>query len=324
MNQQPLISIIIPVLNAQQHIGSCLEALLLQDYPKDKFEIIVLDNGSSDKTVEIIKKYPVKLLIKTKCNISALRNGGAHQAQGDIFAFIDGDCIAPQDWLTRSCALLQSDNVAAAGCRYALPDSTTLIERTWDILNSVRREKHGPTDWVPSSNLIIRKEVFEQIQGFDEYLITSEDVDICQRIVKTGRIIYSDPKIAVKHLGNPKTLKQFFLKEHWRGTGVLQNSFRNFPHIELNKALIFGFVSFIFTLGILAGIGRYIINGKDSLLLISISGLLFIPFIMTIKILMQRPQWDKFFVLLLLFTAYGLGRASSLFSHKIWKNFFKN
>jgi cellulose synthase/poly-beta-1,6-N-acetylglucosamine synthase-like glycosyltransferase len=90
MTQQPFISIIIPVLNAQKWISPCLEALLLQDYPKDKFEIIVLDNGSTDQTMEITKKYPVKLLIKTKCNISALRNWGAAQARGEIFAFIDG------------------------------------------------------------------------------------------------------------------------------------------------------------------------------------------------------------------------------------------
>jgi len=323
MTQPFFVSIIIPVLNAQQYIGPCLEALRAQDYPKDRFEIIVLDNGSSDNTVDIIKRHPVKLLIKTQCNISTLRNWGVSQARGDIFAFIDADCIAPKDWLLQACRLLQLDHVGATGCWYSLPETTPWVERTWDLVTRVRREKIGPIDWVPSGDLIISKKVFEQIQGFDEYLITSEDVDICQRIIKTGRVVYSHPKAAVKHLGNPKTLKQLFLKEKWRGEGVLQNSFRNFPHIELNNAIIFGLISLIFALGILGGTGLWVMGGQKGLFLISILGLLVIPSFMTIKILLQRPPWKQFFILLLLFTVYGLARGASILNLKIWKKLSK-
>ncbi|MBF0503849.1 MAG: glycosyltransferase [Candidatus Omnitrophica bacterium] len=319
MTQNPFISIIIPARNAQKYIGLCLENLLSQDYPRDKYEIIIIDNASKDQTVDIIKKYPVKLHSKNNGNISKLRNWGALQAQGEIFAFIDADCIAPKDWLSRASLLLKLDNIGATGCWYALPESTTWVERTWDILTRIRKEKIGPIDWVPSSNFIVHKEIFRQIQGFDEHLITSEDVDICQRIIKSGRLIYSDPKIAVQHLGNPKTLKQFFFKEKWRGEGVLQNSFRNFPHIEINNAIIFGTISLIFCIGILGGTGLWIINSNNSLFLLSISGLLLIPFFMTIKTLYQQPQWNKFFILLLLFMVYGLGRAASILNFKIWE-----
>ncbi len=318
MTQQPFISIIVPARNAQKYIGPCLESLLAQDYPKDRFEIIVLDNGSLDKTMEIVKSYPVRLLIKTDGNVSALRNWGAQRAQGEIYAFIDADCMAPAGWLRQARALLEPDHVGAVGCWYALPVHTTLIERVWDIVAGARRETAGPIDWVPSGDLIISKRIFEEIHGFDEYLITSEDVDICQRIIKTGRIVYSHPKVAVEHLGNPKTLKQFFLKEKWRGEGVLQNSFRRFPRIELNNAIIFGTISLIFVLGILGGIGLWGINGQNILFLISISGLLVIPTLMTIKTLLQHSQWIDFFILLLLFTVYGLGRAASILNFKIW------
>lgn len=321
MTQQPFISIIIPAFNAQKFIGTCLEVLLSQDYPKNKYEIIIIDNGSSDQTLDIVRTYPVKYFIKEKCNISSLRNWGANQALGEIFAFIDADCIAPKDWLLQICILLQFNNVGAVGCWYALPESNTLIERTWDMLTYARKERIGPIDWVPSSNFIIRKEIFEQINGFNEYLITSEDVDICQRIIKIGRIIYSHPKLAVKHLGNPKTLKQFFYKEKWRGVGVLQNSFRKFPFIAFNNAFLFGIISFIFILGIISGMGLWIISGLNQLFIISTFGLFVIPLLMTIKTLLQCPQWDKFFILLLLFTVYGVARASSLLNHKIWKTF---
>ena len=318
-----MVSIIIPVFNADKYINRCLSALQDLDYPKDKYEILIIDNGSSDQTVDIVKKYPVKLLIKIKCNISILRNWGANQAHGDIFAFIDADCVPQKDWLSQASTLLQLDNVGATGCWYALPKDTTLVERTWDILTSIRREKIGTIDWVPSGNLIIRKEVFDQINGFDEFLITSEDVDICQRIIKAGLLIYSHPIVAVEHLGNPKTLKQFFLKEKWRGEGVLQNAFQKFPHIEFNNALLFGIISFIFILGILGGIYLWFIRGQEQLFLFSILGLLIVPSLMTIKTLLQRHQWSKFFILLLLFIVYGLARASSMLNPRIWKNFLK-
>ncbi|MBF0511867.1 MAG: glycosyltransferase [Candidatus Omnitrophica bacterium] len=319
MTQQPFISIIIPVLNAQRYIGPCLEALLAQDYPKDKFEIIVLDNGSLDKTVDIIKKYPVKFVVKTRGTISALRNWGVKQARGNIFSFIDADCLAPSGWLSCASSLLQLDNVGAVGCWYVLPESTTIIERTWDMITDLRRQQTGPIDWVPSGDLTISKKVFEQIGGFDEYLMTDEDVDICRRIIKTGREVYSHPSLAVKHLGNPKTLKQFFFKEKWRGEGVVQGFFRKLPQMELNKALIFGAISLFFVLGVLGGMVLWITKGTASVVIISILGLLVIPFLMTIKILLQRQEWDKFFILLLLFVVYGLARAASILNGKVWK-----
>jgi GT2 family glycosyltransferase len=174
-------------------------------------------------------------------------------------------------------------------------------------------------DWVPSGDLAIRKEIFEQIQGFDEYLITSEDVDICQRVIKTGKVVYSHPKLAFKHLGNPKTLKQFFLKEKWRGEGVLQNSFRHFPKIEINNAIIFGIISFVCILGIPGGIVLWTLYGKDGLFLLSSLGLLTVPLLMTIKTLLKQKQWNNFFILWLLFTVYGLARASSVLNPKVWK-----
>ena len=318
MIQQSFISIIIPVLNAQAYIGACLEALLSQDYPKYKFEIIVVDNGSSDETLSIVKKYPVKLLTKINCNISSLRNWGAKHAKGDVFAFIDADCIAPSNWLYEASLLLNIENVGAVGCWYALPQSPTNVERVWDIVTFYRRERTGPIDWVPSGDLIIKKENFGRIHGFDEDLITSEDVDFCQRIIKSGKIVYSDPKIAVEHLGNPKTLKTFFLKEKWRGEGVLQNSFKNFPQIEFNNALIFSLISLIFVIGMLLGVVVWILKGSYGMLLKSFIGLLYVPQFLTIKALINRSQWLDFFLLLLLFTIYGVARAASILNPKVW------
>lgn len=85
-NSQPFVSVIIPALNADKTIKACLKALFSLSYPKDKIEIILVDNGSSDRTLDIAKSFPVKVYIKPDISISALRNYGASVARGAIIA----------------------------------------------------------------------------------------------------------------------------------------------------------------------------------------------------------------------------------------------
>jgi len=92
------ISVIIPVLNEETVIGRCLESLSESRLPKDQFEVIVVDNGSRDRTIEVVKTFQdrlsLKILTLEKAHISALRNRGAAQAGGAILAFLDADCLA--------------------------------------------------------------------------------------------------------------------------------------------------------------------------------------------------------------------------------------
>ena len=136
---------------------------------------------------------------------------------------------------------------------------------------------------------------------------------------QNGYIVFSHPSVAVKHLGNPKTWKQFFLKEKWRGEGVLENCIRKFPKIEFDKALVFAFISLFCAAGILTGGIWSIAVGQSQLFMVSLSGMLAIPILMTLKILMKQPQWHKFFVLLPLLTVYGLARGWSVSSRKVWE-----
>src|SRR3990170_3006911 len=103
----PKISVIVPVYNDAQRIGKCIESLLQQTYPHEKYEVIIIDNGSTDETREVIKKYPVKLLIEDKIQSSyAARNKGIKNAKGEVIAFTDSDCIPGNDWIERGVANL--------------------------------------------------------------------------------------------------------------------------------------------------------------------------------------------------------------------------
>ncbi len=311
------VSIIIPTFNEEQHIGRCLDSLMNLNYPREKLEIVVVDNGSRDTTVEILKKYKTKVLINQKGTISQSRNLGATHAQGEILAFIDGDCIASPDWLENAVTLFKNREIGAVGCWYKLPPRPSLTEKIWDIHTS-RRMKAGYTDWIPSSNFIIRRNVFEVIGGFKDFLVTSEDVDICDKVRKNGMKVYSDPRLSLVHLDNPKNIKEFFIKEMWRGGGVMQNFLQSFPGLKFNKALLFALSTLFFVLNAIIGIVIWYISGNISLFLLSIIALAFIPLCFSIQVMMQHRQWRYFFHLMFLFFIFGISRALSLLNFRVW------
>jgi len=310
-----MVSIVIPVFNADKCIERCLSALQNLDYPKDKYEIIIVDNGSTDKTVELVKKYPVRLFVLPQVTISHLRNFGASKSKGNVLAFIDADCIAPSLWLKRSTELLNNENIGAVGCWYQLPQETTFLERVWNAHMSSRRLKTGDIDWVPSGNLIISKAAYNKIGGFNEALATSEDVDICQRIHLSGLSVVTHPDLAVIHLGESKDLLHFLLKEKWRGEGVLQNVIREFPNVRCNKAIAFTVVTFLALAGILLSFLRQNYMMMD----LSLFFLFLIPVYLTTKACLSSKQWQYFMPLAFLFVVYAIARILSIFNLKVWK-----
>src|SRR5690554_6896624 len=114
MNHE-FISIIIPAHNEQQYIAECLTSLTSQDYPKDKYEIIVVDNNSKDLTKEIARTFNVQVIDQESGPVGAVRNAGAKKAQGEYLAFIDADCIAPINWLSKGAEALSSNNSVYGG-----------------------------------------------------------------------------------------------------------------------------------------------------------------------------------------------------------------
>ena len=97
----PSVTVIVPVRNGEQTIQPLLESLQKLDYDPAKVEVIVVDGNSKDKTQEIVKKYPVKLVIENKNGINLARNMGIKNSNGEIIAFTDSDCIVPNNWVTK-------------------------------------------------------------------------------------------------------------------------------------------------------------------------------------------------------------------------------
>ena len=198
-------------------------------YPKEKKEIILVDNGSKDQTVEQASKAGALVLKRPGLTISGLRNEGVRASSSDIVAFIDADIIVSSEWLANGVNLLASDPPAVClGGYIDIPDYGTWIEKVWHMrIEGARKGRY--VEWVSSMNMFVKKDAFNKTGGFNEDLVTGEDVDFCYRIKPYGKIRY-DKNVRVVHTGEAKTLRHFFLKERWRGqsnlTGIKSHGIR--------------------------------------------------------------------------------------------------
>ncbi len=249
------ISIIIPTLNEEKYLPLCLNSISSIDYARDLIEIIVVDNGSTDQTQSIAHSYGAKVFCDDSKNVSGLRNLGASHSTGTILAFVDADCIVSKDWLSNSQMYFDKNDIAAWGSPPLVPNDSTWVQQTWYLVR--KKDKIVKSvDWLESMNLFVRKNTFNSIGGFNETLVTCEDVDFCYRLQKHGDII-SDNRIKVTHLGEAKTVREFFKKELWRGRsniiGIFSHGITLKELPSLSIPLYFGillpflFISFLAT-----------------------------------------------------------------------------
>lgn len=307
-DESPFISVIIPAYNEERMISKCLASLRRVSYPKQKFEIIVVDNGSTDKTREIADSFDAIVLTDETATVSGLRNLGAQKARGELLAFVDADCVVSSEWLSRGAYHFSMSDLVAWGSPPAPPDDGTWVQSAWYL---VRQKKPGieVVEWLESMNLFVRKSHFAKVWGFNEKLVTAEDVDLCYRLSQFGKII-SDPRIEVIHLGEAATIREFVRKEIWRGIGNLKGlRSHEFKLSELPSLILpiyFGFlVPAILAVGLLAeGLGAFF-----PFLLMA-----FLPsFFLCMKILTKRPVSGKLSHLFILSQFYFLSRTISMY-----------
>lgn len=208
----PKISIIVVTYNSAWIIEDCLKSLLDIRYPE--YEVIVVNDGSTDETEEILKKYPFRTITTPNCGVSSARNEGLRAATGEIVAYIDSDARADHDWLSYlALTFLESDVVGVGGPNVVPP------EDNW-VAKCVYRSPGGPTqvmlddvsaEHIPGCNMAFYKWALEEIGGFDPiFTKAADDVDICWRLLEKGYRIGFSPSALVWHHRRPS------VKAFWR------------------------------------------------------------------------------------------------------------
>ncbi len=213
---RPRISVVIPVYNSPDTIEKCLNSVLAQDHPA--FEIIIVDDGSTDTTPDICASFKeVKVIRSERGGPSRARNVGVAAARGDLVAFTDSDCIAERDWLIELERGFTGPQVAGVGGDQKSPDDETElgknIQEFFKTIGFVTGYiKTGATmretDHNPSCNSIYRKSVLDEVSGFDETLFPGEDVDLDLRITRRGFKLIYNPRACVGHY-RPRTYRSF-------------------------------------------------------------------------------------------------------------------
>lgn len=208
VKKQPFVSVIVPTLDEEKNIEDCLESLLNLDYPEKKYEIIVVDGGSEDKTVEIAKKYQVKVLHNKKKNAAAGRNIGIKNSMADLVAFTDADCVVSKKWLKVlvsnisekvSCvggpSLTHREDYFSTSVSYVL---TSFFGSAGSAQSYVYKEKTFVPS-LPNTNALYWKKSIESAGFYDETFETGQDAELNYRIQKSGGKFLFVPEAKVWH-----------------------------------------------------------------------------------------------------------------------------
>ncbi len=260
MDPLPRISVVIPIRNEERFIAQTIKYLQAQDYPADRYEIIVVDGESDDGTVKIVEEIAandnrVKLLTNPKRLSSAARNVGAKNATGDIVTYVDGHTYIDNDQLLKSIAsiLEEKDVHVLSRPQFLETPENNEFQRAVAL---ARRSKvgHGLDSTIynendayvnpTSSGATYMKDVFEKVGYFDENFDACEDVDFNFRVGKAGYQSFTSMKLAVYYYPR-ESISSLFHQMKRYGQGRFRLSRKHPETLGLGTL-----IPFFFTVGV--------------------------------------------------------------------------
>jgi len=220
------VSIVVASYNSQDTIEECLKSILAQNYPKDAFEVIVMDGESKDNTVKIAEQFPIKVL-SIRLNCPAAYNYAMKIVAYPILGFIDADAKVEPDWLKKVTPHLAESEVAGVSGSIETWNSDNPWARSIGYELKSRYRRIGKyTGRIATMNLLLKKSVIEEVGGWDEKLPSQYDTDFGFRMSGRGYKIAYEPTAVCYHFNRP-TLKAFYRQQLQYGKNTLKLYFKH-------------------------------------------------------------------------------------------------
>jgi GT2 family glycosyltransferase len=221
----PYVDVIVPVYNAQETIVDCLGSLVKQDYPPERFTVIVCDDGSTDATPGLIARFPVVLLRQGNAGPAAARNAALRAAKGEIVLFLDADCVVEKDWIRSHVAAHEDAGRRGRrpGCVGGSIRPDLRGARFIEICDYYSSWYYPPRsaqdraeyEYLPTTNLSMRRALLAEVGGLDESLRSGEDIALGMRLRERGAAIIKVPGIACYHRGRRTFTDYLRHHYHW-------------------------------------------------------------------------------------------------------------
>lgn len=219
------ISVIVPAHNSAQSLPPLLRALQKQTLATDRYEVIIVDNGSSDRTSDVARRQGVRVLRESFANRARARNRGAEVARSRLYAFTDADCVPDRRWLEALLRGAPKAPLVAGDVKLEVserPNSVERYERLWRF----GQESWVAQGWAATANLLVHADAFGAVAGFDDtWRHIGEDVDFCFRARDAGYELDFCAEAVVHHEGD-RRLRPLLERSYRHGYSVNQAYYR--------------------------------------------------------------------------------------------------
>ena len=216
-------SVVVPAYNAQETLGECLKAIQSQTLSREMYEVIVIDDGSTDRTGEVARQHGARVFRQPHQGPAAARNLGLKGAKGAVVLFTDADCAPAPDWVEKMLTPFSEDGIVGVKGAYKTRQRS-LVARFAQIEYETkydRMRKQRYIDFVDGCSAAYVTEIVRDCGGFDTIFPTSasEDVDLSFRLAKRGHKMQFAPEAIVFHL-HPHSLGAYLRRKfkigYWR------------------------------------------------------------------------------------------------------------
>lgn len=240
----PFVSVIIPVYNDPAGLRNTLKSAVEQKYPSEMFEIIIVDNGSTDDTFkvanEFAEKYPqlIKVTVENTIQTSyAARNKGIRASKGSIIVFVDADMTINVNWLQDIINEIEKYKADYLACNVEVHSSNDSIYGLYDKITGFPVERYVNNDhFAPTCCLVVSKALIDKIGLFDSTLLSGGDFEFGNRVYRAGFNMQYSPDIIMKHPART-SIRQLYYKAFRVGRGLRQISCYHSEYFKNNKSI---------------------------------------------------------------------------------------